>query len=137
MTPATFADALVVLHLAFIVFVVAGGLLVLWRRAFAFAHLPALAWGAYTEFTGTICPLTPWEQALRARAGATYSGGFVDHYVVPLIYPPGLTPAMQVAIGVALVALNAVVYAIVWRRAVTPSPRAAGRGSVRQASVQQ
>ena len=121
------ADTLVVFHLAFIVFVLGGGLLVLWRRGCALLHLPALAWGMWTELTGTICPLTPWEQSLRAQAGPTYTGGFVDHYIVPLIYPPGLTPAAQVGIGAALVALNVAIYAAAvrrWRQAApAPTPR--------------
>jgi hypothetical protein len=117
MSPRLFADALVGAHLAFIAFVGGGGLLVLWRPGWAVLHLPALAWAAWIEFTGTICPLTPWEQALRREAGeAGYAGGFVEHYVVPLVYPPGLTPSWQVALGVALLALNGVVYALAWRR---------------------
>jgi hypothetical protein len=117
MSPRLLADALVGAHLAFIAFVCGGGLLVLWRRAWAVLHLPAVAWAAWIEFTGTICPLTPWEQALRREAGeAGYAGGFIEHYVVPLVYPPGLTPALQVALGIAVLALNGVVYALAWRR---------------------
>jgi hypothetical protein len=111
------ADALVVVHFAFIVFVVAGGLLALWHRGWAVAHLPAAAWGAWTEFTGTICPLTPWENALRARAGlAGYTGGFVEHYLIPVIYPAALSAHTQVMLGLLVVAINAAVYGIVWRR---------------------
>ena len=111
------ADAVVALHLAFIVFVMVGGLLVLWRPAIAWLHLPALAWGIYAESTGTICPLTPLENALRRAAGeAGYAGGFIEHYVVELIYPPGLTPGIQTAIAAGLIALNAAVYALAWRR---------------------
>jgi hypothetical protein len=116
MTSRGLADALVVFHLAFIVFVVAGGLLVLWRRGWALLHLAALGWGLWTEFTGTLCPLTPWEQALRGESGASYAGGFVDHYIVPLVYPPGLTAAMQLGLGVGLLALNGAIYAIAIRR---------------------
>jgi len=83
------ADALVAFHFAFIVFVVAGGALALVRLGWAIVHLPSVAWAAWTEFTGTICPLTPWEQSLRRAAGdAGYSGGFIDHYLVPIIFPP-------------------------------------------------
>ena len=111
------ADALVAFHLAFIVFVVAGGALALVRLGWAVVHLPSVGWAAWTEFTGTICPLTPWEQSLRRAAGdAGYSGGFIDHYLVPIIYPPGLTPGTQLALGAFVVALNIVVYAMVWRR---------------------
>ncbi len=117
MTPRLLADALVAAHLGFIAFVVGGGLLVLHRRAWAVLHVPALAWAAWTEFTGTLCPLTPWEQTLRRQAGeAGYAGGFIEHYLVPLIYPPGLTPGMQFALGVLLLAGNATVYALAWRR---------------------
>ena len=117
MSARVLADVVLAAHFAFIAFVVAGGLLVLWRRAIALVHLPAVAWAAYTEFTSTICPLTPWEQALRARAGeAGYTGGFVEHYLLPLIYPEALTPRVQLALGLAVLALNAGVYALVrWR----------------------
>jgi hypothetical protein len=111
------ADALVVLHFAFIVFVLLGGLLVARRRAFALLHLPALAWGLYTESTATVCPLTPLENAYRHAAGeAGYAGGFIEHYLVRVIYPPGLTPGIQAAIAIGLVALNIAVYAWAWRR---------------------
>ena len=112
------ADAVVVLHALFVAFVLAGGLLALWRGGFAWVHLPAAAWGAWVEFTGTICPLTPLENQWRRAAGeAGYPGGFVEHYVVPALYPEGLTPRAQVAFGIVVVAVNAAVYALVWRRA--------------------
>jgi hypothetical protein len=111
------ADALVAAHLAFIVFVVAGGLLVLRHRGWAALHVPAVAWGAFAELTGTVCPLTPLENSLRRGAGeAGYAGGFIEHYVIPLIYPDALTPRLQVALGLAAIAVNLVVYALVWRR---------------------
>jgi hypothetical protein len=117
MTARLLADLLLTLHLAFIAFAVGGGLLVWRHRGWAALHLPAAAWAAWTEFTGTICPLTPWEQALRLQAGeAGYAGGFVEHYLVPLIYPGALTPRLQVALGVLVVAVNALVYARGWRR---------------------
>jgi hypothetical protein len=113
MTARALADAIVALHLAFIAFVVAGGLLALRRRAWALLHIPAALWGAWTEFTGTVCPLTPWENALRRAAGeAGYSGGFVEHYLIPMIYPEALTPRLQVALGMVVVAVNAAVYAL-------------------------
>jgi hypothetical protein len=109
------ADALVALHLVFIAFVVAGGLLALRRPAWALLHVPAALWGAWTEFTGTVCPLTPWENALRRRAGdAGYSGGFVEHYLIPVIYPEALSPRIQVALGIVVVVVNAAVYALAW-----------------------
>ncbi len=112
------ADATVALHLAFILFVVGGGALV-WRRpTWAWLHVPAVAWVAWLEFTHAICPLTPLEKMLRARAGgAGYAGGFIEHYLEPVIYPLGLTPDIQVVLGALVVALNAAVYALVWRRA--------------------
>ena len=88
------ADAIVVFHFAFIAFVVAGGGLALWRREAALVHLPALAWGLWTEFTGAICPLTPLENSFREAAGEVgVSGSFVEHYLVPVIYPAALTSA--------------------------------------------
>lgn len=111
------ADAVVVLHLLFIAFALLGGALVLRWPCLAWFHLPAAAWAAYIEFSGTICPLTPLENALRRRAGvAGYEGGFVEHYVIPVIYPAGLTPRVQLAIGVAVVAINAAFYFAAWRR---------------------
>jgi hypothetical protein len=111
------ADAVVVVHAAFVVFVVAGGLLVLRHRRIAWLHVPAVAWAAYIEVSGGVCPLTPLENALRGAAGdAGYAGGFIEHYLIPLIYPAGLTPAVQLALGVFVVTLNLAVYATAWRR---------------------
>ncbi|HEX2543648.1 MAG TPA: DUF2784 domain-containing protein [Ramlibacter sp.] len=112
------ADAVLVFHLLFVAFALAGGLLAFyWRRA-PLAHLPALAWGALVEFNGWICPLTPLENRLRVAAGqAGYEGGFIEHYLWPLIYPAGLTPQVQWWLGGGLLAFNAVVYALLlWRR---------------------
>lgn len=111
------ADAVVLLHAAFVTFAALGGLLaVRWPRV-AIAHLPAAAWAAWIEFSGGICPLTPLENALRLRSGGTpYAGGFVAHYVLPLVYPAGLTPGVQVALGIAVLAINAVIYGWVLRR---------------------
>jgi hypothetical protein len=105
------ADLLVLLHLAFIVFVVLGGLLVWrWWRV-VFLHLPASVWGVLLEFNGWQCPLTPLEQQLRVAAGeAGYSGGFIAHYLLPVIYPAGLTPAFQVALGTAALLINLAIY---------------------------
>ena len=117
MTARLLADALVAAHLAFIVFVVAGGLLVLRNRHWAVLHLPAVAWGSFAEITRTVCPLTPLENSLRLRAGdAGYAGGFIEHYVIPLIYPEALTARTQVVLGLTVLAVNVVVYALAWRR---------------------
>jgi hypothetical protein len=111
------AEATVALHFAFIAFVVVGGLLVVRNPRWAWLHLPAVAWVAWLELTGAICPLTPLENTLRARAGeAGYAGGFIDYYLVPIIYPPGLTARIQVALGIGVVVLNLAVYAWAWRR---------------------
>ena len=116
------ADLVLVFHLAFVVFVALGGLLVLrWRRV-AWLHIPAAAWGAAIEFGGWICPLTPIENDLRARAGESpYTGDFVARYLLPVIYPEGLTREAQIVMGIAVLVLNAVIYAVVWRRRGTPS----------------
>ena len=110
------ADATVALHLAFILFAVLGGFLALKDARWAYLHLPAVAWVAWLEFSGAICPLTPLENALRMRAGqAGYEGGFID-YLFPLIYPAGLTPQIQVGLGIGVVVLNVIVYGWLWRR---------------------
>jgi hypothetical protein len=126
------ADLVVVLHLAFIAFVVAGGVLTLrWRWA-ALVHLPAAAWGVYVEVSGGVCPLTPLENALRrAAGGAGYSGGFIENYVVPVIYPGGLSEPVQLLLAGLVVLANALVYGVAWRRARrarrAPVVSAAGR----------
>jgi hypothetical protein len=111
------ADAVLLLHLLFIVFAVGGGLLALRWRWMPWLHLPALAWGATVEFTGWICPLTPLENALRLAGGAAgYTESFIERYLLPLIYPGELTRELQFVLGGALLLINAVVYAIVWHR---------------------
>jgi Protein of Unknown function (DUF2784) len=111
------ADAVLLLHLAFVAFVVLGGFLVLRWRKLAWAHLPAVAWGVLVEFSGWICPLTPLEIVLRQAAGdAAYAGDFVEHYIVALLYPESLTRDAQVTLGVAVVLLNAVIYGAVLRQ---------------------
>jgi hypothetical protein len=105
------ADAVLVIHLVFIVFVVFGALLCLWRAAIAFVHLPAAAWGAFVELTGRVCPLTVWENDLRRLAGgAGYTSSFVDHHLLPLVYPAGLTTDLQTWLGAAVIAINAALY---------------------------
>ncbi|HKH45753.1 MAG TPA: DUF2784 domain-containing protein [Thermoanaerobaculia bacterium] len=111
------ADLIVLLHTGFVLFVVLGGLLALrWPRA-AWLHLPAALWGAGIEFAAGICPLTPLENHLRRLGGeAGYTGGFVEHYVLPVLYPDGLTREVQLVLGTFVVVLNLAVYTIVWRR---------------------
>lgn len=117
------ADAVVTFHGLFIVFVVFGGF-VAWRwRWVAAMHLPCAVWGMLIEFRGWICPLTPLENSLRARAGqAGYSGGFIEHYLLPAMYPAGLTPRIQAALGSAVLVINAVAYAVLIRRLTRGSP---------------
>jgi len=111
------ADATVLAHLAFIAFAVAGGLLVLRRPRWAWLHLPAIAWVAWLELTGAACPLTGLENALRVRAGdAGYAGGFIEHYLLPVIYPMGLTPTVQTLLGLAVLAIALVTYGTALRR---------------------
>jgi len=122
------ADAVLVLHLAFIVFVVAGGLLATrWRWLIAI-HLPAAVWGALIEVAGWICPLTYLENTLRRLAGeAGYTDSFIEHYLVALIYPAGLTRALQFALAAFVVLLNVAIYA--WLLIVRPrrqQPRPSG-----------
>lgn len=111
------ADLVLLLHLAFILFVTLGGLLVLRWPRLAWLHLPAAAWGAVIEFAGWICPLTPLEVGLRrSGGGAGYSGGFIERYLTAAIYPDGLTRGVQVALGLLVVAINVVVYLRLARR---------------------
>lgn len=112
-----FADLVVVFHLTFVVFVACGGFLALQRPRAAWLHLPAFAWGVAIECAGWICPLTPLENRLRMEAGeAGYSGGFIEHYLLPILYPAGLTRPAQWVLAAILVACNVVVYALVLRR---------------------
>jgi len=107
------ADLVLVVHLTFVLFVVLGGLLVLRWPAAAWLHVPAAVWGVLIEYTGWICPLTPLENSLRMRGGeAGYSGGFIEHYIQPLLYPTGLTRSTQVVLGSLVLVLNLVAYGI-------------------------
>lgn len=110
------ADLVLLLHLAFVLFVLAGGLLVLKWPRLAWLHLPAVAWGAVVEFTGWICPLTPLENVLRVLAGAaTYDSDYIDHYILPLLYPTELTHDIQLILGIIVIGVNAVAYGWLWR----------------------
>ena len=101
------ADLIVVLHLGFILFAVVGALLVLKWRWVLFLHIPAAAWATLIEFQGWLCPLTPLENSLRAAAGQTgYGEGFIAHYLLPIIYPAGLTREIQITLGIFVIAIN-------------------------------
>lgn len=134
---AALAQALLVVHGAFVLFVIAGGLLVLRWPRLAWAHVPAALWGALIEFAGFICPLTPLENAWRRAAGEQgYQGGFIEHYVTAALYPSGLTRSIQIALGLLVLGVNGWVYWHVWRRRAhlrrPPDPR--HRDDIRNAS---
>lgn len=111
------ADVIVVLHLGFVVFVVLGALLAFrWPRVI-WLHVPAACWGAWIEFSGRICPLTPLENRLRRLGGdAAYESDFVTQYLLPILYPPGLTLDVQILLGVLVVLINAAIYGLLWHR---------------------
>ena len=114
---ATMVDLLLLIHGAFVLFVIAGGLLVLRWPLVAWVHVPAALWGAAIEFGGFICPLTPLENAWRRAAGQqAYEGGFIEHYITAALYPTGLTRTMQLVLGMLVLAVNGWVYWRVWRR---------------------
>lgn len=111
------ADLVLLIHFSFILFVLFGGLLTIWRPWVPWVHLPAALWGVALEFGGWICPLTPLENRLRQTGGeAGYEGGFIEHYLQPLIYPAWLTSEIQVMLGFAVILVNLGAYAFVWWR---------------------
>jgi hypothetical protein len=111
------ADLVLILHLLFILFVVGGGFLALRWRWLVWLHLPCAVWGGLVELAGWYCPLTPLENELRRAGGATgYSGSFVAHYLLTLIYPIGLTRGVQFALGAVVVLVNGVAYVLYFRR---------------------
>lgn len=121
------ADAIVAVHVGFVLFVVLGGLLVVRWPRMAWVHLPAAAWGALIEFAGWICPLTPLENWLRQRGGGpVYATSFVEHYVVPVLYPSALSREIQWALGGLVLAVNALVYLGVIRRRAGQLPGPGG-----------
>jgi hypothetical protein len=105
------ADFVVLLHLAFIIYVVLGGLLV-WRWLWtAWVHIPVALYGVAIEWIGWVCPLTPLEKECRRLAGqAGYDGGFIDHYLLPIMYPSGLTDRVQIILGALVLGVNLIVY---------------------------
>lgn len=110
------ADLVVGLHFVFVVFVVAGGLLVLRWPKLAYLHVPVAVYGAAIEFVGWICPLTPLENSLRRQAGESgYSTGFIEHYLLPILYPTALTRKIQLLLGVLVISINLAIYVYVIR----------------------
>jgi hypothetical protein len=105
------ADLIVVLHSLFVLFVMLGGFLVLWKSSVAWCHIPAVFWAASIEFFGWICPLTPLENMLREKGGAAgYDTGFVEHYIVPILYPASLTRQVQINLGIIVLSINIGLY---------------------------
>jgi uncharacterized protein DUF2784 len=117
------ADAVLVGHLAFIAFVMLGALAV-WRwRWVTWLHVPALAWAAFVEASGRVCPLTPLENALRMSAGDKgYAGDFVEHYLLAIVYPSGLTREIQWLLAALVLIVNALLYGRLWLRARRSAP---------------
>ncbi|MGV2865182.1 DUF2784 domain-containing protein [Achromobacter sp. AGC39] len=119
------ADLVLVVHGLFVAFVVFGGLLALWRPRMAYRHLPALAWGAVVVGMGLICPLTPLEVSLRQQAGQEgYAGGFIEHYLLGVIYPEGITRETQMGLAAVLIVGNLVIYTLWARRRRRAAARA-------------
>jgi Protein of Unknown function (DUF2784) len=122
------ADLVVLVHFAFVLFVVFGGLLALRWPRMMYLHLPAAVWGTFIELAGGICPLTPLENSLRRSAGlAGYEGGFVEHYILPVLYPAGLTRGIQLTLGMLVIAINLAIYAWILARRHTQGVIARGR----------
>ena len=112
---ALLADLTLFLHATFILFVLFGGVLLFWRRGVAWLHIPAALWGMLIEFKGWVCPLTYLENDLRAAAGIRgFTGGYIDHYLMPLVYPSGLTSDTQIKLGLAVLFINVIIYTLVW-----------------------
>ena len=111
------ADLILLIHFTFILFVVFGGFTVLKLRKIIYYHIPAALWGAVIEITGWVCPLTPVEIELRVRAGSGfYTGGFIDHYLTPIVYPPGLSRQLQYYLAAGVIIINATAYYLVWKK---------------------
>jgi Protein of Unknown function (DUF2784) len=104
------ADVIVFIHFGFILFVIFGGFLVLKWRKLIWLHIPAAIWGALIEFSEWICPLTRFENRQRSASGGGYASGFIEHYLIPMIYPAGLTREIQIGLGLIVILLNFLVY---------------------------
>lgn len=130
------ADAVMLIHFLFIAFALFGSLLLLKWPKLIWLHVPALCWGIYIELSGNICPLTPLENHFRALAGeSTYYGGFIAHYLGPIIYPAGLTRGWQYFAFAVLVTVNAIGYGLYFRRRRRASTAKSSRAPTRPAST--
>ena len=110
------ADLVVALHFLFVLFVIFGGLLALRWPKVAYVHLPVAVYGALIELVGWVCPLTPLEKRLRESSGLQgYEGGFIEHYILPVLYPSGLTRGIQLVLGALVIGVNLAVYAVIAR----------------------
>lgn len=110
------ADIIVLVHFAFVLFVLFGGVLLVWWRRLVWLHLPAVIWGVLIELTGWICPLTPYENQLRKQAGLEmYDGDFVMRYIMPILYPEDLTRSLQIILGFVVLLINAICYFYVFK----------------------
>jgi hypothetical protein len=111
------SDLIVVIHLGFVLFAVLGGLLVLKWKGLAWVHVPACLWAALIEFVGWVCPLTPLENWLREKGGGfPYQTTFMEHYILPLLYPPILSRNLQIFLGFLVLSINLGLYGwIIWR----------------------
>lgn len=113
------SDFVIIFHSAFVLFVIFGGLLLFWKRKIVWIHLPCAFWGAFVEFSGKICPLTPLEMLFRVKGGLqAYRGSFVEHYIIPILYPVGLTRNIQIILGSIVIIINATIY---WKVFVSKS----------------
>jgi hypothetical protein len=111
------ADAALVIHFAFILFVILGGILIIWWPKVTWLHIPAAVWGALIEIAGWICPLTHLENWLRVKGGQTgYTGGFIEEYILPVIYPVGLTREIQITLGILVIFVNLFIYWKIFRK---------------------
>ena len=111
------ADIILIIHFLFILFVIFGALLLFVEKKIVFIHIPAIIWGSYIELTHSICPLTYLENWLLQKANlTTYSEGFIQNYLVPIVYPTNLTKDIQIFLGIALILINIVIYAFIFSK---------------------
>ena len=111
------ANLVLIIHFAFILFVVFGALFFFASAKIIFIHIPTLIWGSYIMFTHSVCPLTHLENWLLHKANlATYSEGFIQHYIIPIVYPIGLSKDLQIYLGITLIILNIIIYGFIFNK---------------------